>query len=990
MYLQIFGLASPPAWWYLSRVPAEGGAELAAALRDILGSRLKFYCGNKLLDEYEQHDLAELWTTQPPQILAKPADAEPRVEPETYLKLITTTGPDAGRVFPLTRRNLSVGRASARAQVRDPWLSGYDFDIRLASDGPTIISTGAQPRVWDYGDVFISGQTTFVLRRGIQGPLHAPRDPGDYAISPGQPPSPPNLLLQIIGAAAPLLIGVVLMLVTGMWYFLLFSGISVIIAAVLILQYRRARSRHIAAIHDELQRVADRFAADVFTPHELIGAFSSPDEDPLALTGLQPTFPVVTVGTGARQAQLTDSQDSDRWASHLVGRVSSVLCLEPGSQTLITGDLATRRALKHWLLAQIMRHAKATGTGFIDESIHVGGPPAVEVLEGYVPAPDPKLHQLIFLRDSNVVADDETAVVDLNEGTIEGPYRSTNLEVFGLSEPTLQLVSQELLLTRPAEQVEPHHLNLTQNLLEGTATAQMLTTVGSGKLGLSIDLVREGPHLLITGTTGSGKSELLLTVLVGLAQRYPPSEMSLILLDFKGGSSFNVLAALPHTMSVETNHVAAASFRSLEAIAAELYRREALFAKHLVADYAAYRRAFPQRLLPRLVVAIDELRVLVDQNTEAATTLAHLAATGRSLGFHLILATQRTQGAVSADIRANIGSTIALRTATEHDSWDVLGSADAFQISPVTPGRAYFKAGAAAPRMFQTARYTLEDDPLLIVPQDDPRVHKVASTSDWPGVVRRLQQSAAVLPTPPPVILPALVNEIEVATLREQYGTTALHTPIGLVDDPANCRQYPVEIGTSGTASDELRLSGSVAWIGAAGSGLEALVDVVSNHVVRTAEHKILFEGRQLAQTLPGWDYEMLIDLATSDALRDVLDDLRTKLASGMHITLVITEWGSWANAPVTGSFQGLEECLIRLMRQFSPLLTVYVFGARELAGGRLLATIPDRFYIPKNSTAEHQLIWPTLRLVPPVTARAVLVTADQPQGGLEVQLCIG
>ena len=240
------------------------------------------------------------------------------------------------------------------------------------------------------------------------------------------------------------------------------------------------------------------------------------------------------------------------------------------------------------------------------------------------------------------------------------------------------------------------------------------------------------------------------------------------------------------------------------------------------------------------------------------------------------------------------------------------------------------------------------------------------------------------------MILPALVDKIEVAALRKQYGTTTQHTPIGLVDDPANCRQYPVELGTSNTDSVALALPASVAWIGASGSGLEAPLTAVTTHVMRTAEHKVLFEGRQLSQTVPGWDYKVLIDEATGDALKSALDNLRTRLLSGVRTILVITEWGSWANALVTGSFQGFEECLIQLMRQFGSLLTVYVFGARELAGGRLLATIPDRFYLPKNSTAEHRLIWPTLRLVPPLTARAVLVTADQPQGGLEVQLCSG
>src|SRR5699024_4446606 len=101
------------------------------------------------------------------------------------------------------------------------------------------------------------------------------------------------------------------------------------------------------------------------------------------------------------------------------------------------------------------------------------------------------------------------------------------------------------------------------------------------------------------------------------------------------------------------------SLRSLTAIQAELLRREMLFAQYGVADYMTFRNRNPQQVLPRLVVAIDELRVLVEQHPGAAATLAHLAATGRSLGFHLIMATQRSQGAVTSDIKANIGTILA-------------------------------------------------------------------------------------------------------------------------------------------------------------------------------------------------------------------------------------------------------------------------------------------------------------------------------------------
>lgn len=992
MHLQILGLLTEPTWWYLNRVPPGGGVELTQTLRETLGvqSQLEFYFAGKPLDDYKHDDLVELWTTQPAHIVAKPVGSRQQSVPDTKLRLVTTSGPDAGRVFPLTRGDLSVGRASARAQVRDPWLSGHDFDVRLSSKGTWLAPVDTEPRLWNYGEAVISGSTSFELRRGPGRPLHAPRDPGDFEIAPGQPPSPPNLVLQVIGAAAPLLIGVVLMLVTGMWYFLLFSGVSVIIAAVLITQHRRSRSRYLANIEVSLEAAADSFRASVFSPDELIGAISNSGADPLDLDGLQTASPLLNIGTGIRKASIAHLQESERWQPFLSHRVNCVLRLEPGCQTVIVGDPTTRRPIENWLTAQIMRHTKATGTGFRVDDVHLGGRVLVEIIKDAAPAVNHDQHHLIFAQEIDQSVDANTTIVNLNTGTVDGAVTSTGLAPYGISRQTLRWLSKELLFDRPTERSQLEHLNLTERLLEGTAVHQLLTTVGVGKLGLSIDIVRDGPHVLITGTTGSGKSELLLTVLVGLAHRYAPCEMSLILLDFKGGSSFNVLKSLPHTMAVETNHVAASSFRSLEAIAAELYRRETLFAQHHVADFEAFRQAFPHRALPRLVVAIDELRILVDQNTEAATTLSRLAATGRSLGFHLIVATQRTQGAVNADIRANIGSTIALRTATEHDSWDVLGTADAFRISPKTPGRAYFKAGAEAPRLFHTARYTLDDEPIVLVPHQDNKTTETGETTDWDLVVNKLRQYAETLPRPQPVILPALTVNIDVAALRHRFGTDASNTPIGQVDDPSHCRQYPVALGMTGPTSDTLTLTASVAWVGAVDSGIEASLSVVCEHVLASNDHKILFEGRRLTASPSGWDRKISFETATGDVLKNVFDELSTRLASGLQTTLVITEWGSWVNALVTGSFQGFEERLIQVMRLFTPTLKVYVFGSRELAGGRLLAMIPDRFYIPKNSSAEHQLIWPTLRAIPPETGRAVLVTADHASGGYEVQLCRG
>lgn len=987
MLLHIFGLVTKPSWWHLNRVPARGGPELAVALATQLPNahHLEFFIDQTALASLDAAALRQLWSSGVGELVAKPRGALVRDQPDSRLWLVTTAGPDSGRLFPLTRRNLSVGRSGSRAQVRDPWLSAHDFNIRLSADGTLVRPVGQRGFLWESGTPFRAGTTQFVLQRGTGQPVVSPRTPGPFEIAPGQPPSPPNVVLQVIGAAAPLLIGVVLMMVTGMWYFLLFSGISVMMAAVMMTQYRRARNRFVTKIRRALVSTAERFQGCVFEPHQLTRALSARGVDPLSLAGSQPNDPVLYVGSGQRKATIEQFHQDQRWDDYLTKQISIVLTLHDAHRIIVVGDPGSLRPIKNWCLAQLLRHAKATDTGIILERQHVGGSPTSIV--GNAIDPTTELPQLIFTTHTTITPDETTTVINLPTGTVEGTIRATNLEPLGISTATLQRVRHEIALDQPQKTLTHQQLTLAPTTMCGNASQELATRLGAGTLGIKIDLVHDGPHLLITGTTGSGKSELVLTVLIGMVERYPPTEVSMILLDFKGGSSFNVLAPLPHTMSVETNHIAADSFRSLDAIAAELHRRELLFAKYEVPDYQAFRRSFPGIVLPRLVVAIDELRVFIDGNPDAAQTLAHLAATGRSLGFHLVVATQRTQGAVSADIRANIGSIISLRTATEHDSWEVLGSSDAFRISPTTPGRAYFKSGADRPRLFQTSRYMLDDEPVIILPTDADVADQLKATTDWTALIRKLGQRAATLAIPDPAILPGLPHEVTASTLVMTYALNTCHAAIGLVDDPANCAQYALVLGQATSRQNMLALPGSVAWVGTSDSGIEATAALVADYVQQQPTNTVFLDGGRLAHDRAGWDRYFHAADANPDSLKEFLTWLDSLLTTQQHTTVVITDWGSWSTQMVSGNFQGFEDLLIQLLRQYAAVLTVYIFGARELAGGRMLAMIPDRLYLPTNSSPEHRMIWPKLISVPAVAGRAVLVTAEKATGGLAVQL---
>ncbi|GGK76291.1 FtsK/SpoIIIE domain-containing protein [Mangrovihabitans endophyticus] len=233
--------------------------------------------------------------------------------------------------------------------------------------------------------------------------------------------------------------------------------------------------------------------------------------------------------------------------------------------------------------------------------------------------------------------------------------------------------------------------------------------LGAGLDGqFAIDLVRDGPHALIAGTTGAGKSELLQTLVATLAVANRPDEMTFVLVDYKGGSAFAECADLPHTVGMVTDLDTHLVERALTSLGAELRRREHVLAQAGASDIVRYqeRRARDASMppMPRLVLVIDEFASMVRELPDFVTGLVNIAQRGRSLGIHLVLATQRPSGAVTADIRANTNLRIALRTTDQAESRDIIDAPDAGELSPRTPGRAYARLGYAALLPFQAGR----------------------------------------------------------------------------------------------------------------------------------------------------------------------------------------------------------------------------------------------------------------------------------------------
>ena len=224
---------------------------------------------------------------------------------------------------------------------------------------------------------------------------------------------------------------------------------------------------------------------------------------------------------------------------------------------------------------------------------------------------------------------------------------------------------------------------------------------------LTIDLVTAGPHALVGGTSGSGKSEMMQTWVGSMALQHDPSTLNFLFIEYKGLSAFRNLQRLPHQVGLVTNLSPELALRALDSLNAELRRRQELFVEAAVSDIADYQAAQDRgaslAVLPRLVIVLDEFAELKQALPDFVDGLIRVARIGRSLGVHLILATQQVGRAVSQDISGNAELRISLRAKEVEDSHAVIGTADAARIPQSIRGRAITKRGDLPLLEFQSA-----------------------------------------------------------------------------------------------------------------------------------------------------------------------------------------------------------------------------------------------------------------------------------------------
>ncbi|MBC7590702.1 MAG: phosphopeptide-binding protein, partial [Salinibacterium sp.] len=327
---------------------------------------------------------------------------------------------------------------------------------------------------------------------------------------------------------------------------------------------------------------------------------------------------------------------------------------------------------------------------------------------------------------------------------------------------------------------------------------------------MHLDLRAQGPHALVGGTTGSGKSEFLQAWVLGMAAEYSPDRVTFLFVDYKGGSAFAECVQLPHCVGLVTDLTPHLVRRALTSLRAELHFREHLLNRKKAKDLIELEKRGDPECPPALVLVIDEFAALVSEIPEFVDGIVDIAQRGRSLGIHLIMATQRPAGVIKDNLRANTNLRIALRVADPSDSIDVVGSRIAADFDPSIPGRAVAKSGPARLVGFQTgyAGGWTRNEPatpsievadlefgLPSVWQDSTPTLDAEIGQTGPNDTSRLVSTMiaaaerANLPLPRKPWLDELSPAYDGARLRQR---TDAELVLGVVDDAKNQSQYPV------------------------------------------------------------------------------------------------------------------------------------------------------------------------------------------------------
>lgn len=575
-------------------------------------------------------------------------------------------------------------------------------------------------------------------------------------------------------------------------------------------------------------------------------------------------------------------------------------------------------------------------------------------------------------------------------------------------------------------------LNIKQRWETGSPRKTMAVPIGwraeNDIVYLNLHEKADGPHGLLAGTTGSGKTEVIKDLITSLAVNFRPEHVAFLPIDFKGGALANDLKLFPHTLGSITNLDASSANRALASIQAEMKRRQKLFTKAEVSNINDYHTKADagEKLepIPHLIMISDEFAELKSQMPDFLDQLISVARVGRSLGVHLILATQKPAGVVNDQIWANSRFKIALKVADTADSKEILKTPDAADITQT--GRGYLQVGNNEKyELFQTAysgapyklNHDEEDSTLLIyqineLGQPELLNPDLSKGNDDSAGLQKSQMEAIVdyineiferdqYVKPAAVWLPPLENYIKMSDLQSVDFRTEWKTPgktlsitLGLMDIPTQQIQRNLVINLSE--------DGHLCFFGSSGYGKStalqtAILDVARHHHPDDVQMYIFdFGTNGLApiRTLPHVKGFYSID--QEDDIRDwisdiqlIIEDRKSKLAEKLVSNTEMFYQKTGVKLPdlliVIDAYEAkrpekwdidFDQVLLTILRSGSAIGIHVILNASRINDIRsnLLAGIKDRFMFFLNDDSDKTaILGRTREVVPDIIGRGLV-----------------
>lgn len=645
-------------------------------------------------------DIRDLVPGKPPFINRAVLTTAPKtnlseVTPDTeapLFKLRVLHGPDSQTAFPLTRGNWPVGRQAPLLRIQDPALSPIEGYFLVQSTGIVYRADHLEQKIKP-GEVFQLGSSICSIDPWDAQPVLF-RDPEAVELDV---PAPRSKVALVLMAVLPIGIGCLIAWFTQLWFILLMACGSSLLMGIHALSQGKETGQF-------RRLVAEAVANEQAAVQKFCGVKYLAEGSGIAL------------GRGTRKARI---QGKHRDIANVPFLSSAPWLCSTQQLSDVAGSLpaATQRlALCQLINTGIPIYVLIRGQEHFEYLRLVEPLVTFEHVQLIDSGELPELQNGLLICSAPVpdVPDALTQFVltpQATTGILQLPGWD-DLFLDGITAETYtSLLSQSTGTATASRAVQTAHSATSEipffaspaykrNLYEGFPTGYQDLSMYVGQdldthQDIALGLATHGPHFLCAGTTGSGKSQLLRTMLWSLALRNSPQRLALVLVDFKGGAGLGPLASLPHTSLFISDLETATLQRSLKYLKADLKKRERLFRSLGVSSYEDYQslrfgqQQYPE--FPEVVLCIDEFRMLVDSFPDIMNEIIRIATIGRSLGYHLILATQRPQGALSQDIRTNISTVLCLRVNSSQDSYNILESDDAATLPASKPGRGFLR-----------------------------------------------------------------------------------------------------------------------------------------------------------------------------------------------------------------------------------------------------------------------------------------------------------